>query len=76
MQIKKQANVKGLTCILVEFMLVIYCICLIIVQNKTRLPHRFDSFFVSAGYKHREIAIGAKKKQKQGTFTTKKAKEK
>ena len=46
------------------------------MQNKTRLPHRFDSFFVSAGYKHREIAIGAKKKQKQGTFTTKKAKEK
>ena len=26
MQIKKQAKVKGLTCILVEFMLVIYCI--------------------------------------------------
>jgi hypothetical protein len=40
------------------------------VQNKTRLPHRFVfSFFmmfsVSDGYKHREIAIGAKKKNKQ-----------
>jgi hypothetical protein len=33
---------------------------------------------VSAGYKHRDIAIGAKKKEqnKQTTFTTKKAKEK
>jgi hypothetical protein len=37
------------------------------VQNKTRLPHRFGFFkmvSVSAGYKHREIAIGTKKKNK------------
>jgi hypothetical protein len=43
------------------------------VQNKTRLPHRIVFLVsVSAGYKHREIAIGAKKNKQ----TTKKAKEK